>query len=321
LFRLITDSIMETLFNKGSNYLINIKSYYKSCKDNFTDKSPLMYKMHKMQNDYLWLLQNDITMFEKKYRYKIDEINNLYDLETGKANTSYLKDTNSFQESLFMLYSFLKSSLWSVPNNEKLYYDYIQSSNIILVELCKRGVYTIYGHEPTNIIRSSHNFIVMVNDVIKNEFVQLLKSLYTRGVNVCARQVKNNVVVCESIFAVDKGMFIYTEDFQDTIKLPNGFHSPGKKITEDIQYSTMFTEMIDPGFGLSGLFTFTTKNNDEILDFTCKENELSETHSLFYVETWSQTNDDFRVEDVLFQLWLEFNSKYGHMNDIRLMKN
>lgn len=300
--------------------LINMKSYYKACKESLLDNT-FMYKIqkiHKMQNDYLWLLQCDIETLSSKFRSNIDDINISYDLETGTANTDNLKDTRSFQESLFMLHSFLKGSLWCTPNDENLDNDYIQSSQIILNELCKRGVYTISGHEPSMVIRSSHNFIVMINDIVKKEFIQLLKSLYSRGVNVCARQVKRNNKICESIFAIDKGVFIYTDDFQEAIKLPNGFHSPGKNIDDDIEYSTLFSEMIDPSFGMSGMFTSRNKDNCEIHEFNNKEKGLCETHTLFYVETWSQTSDDFRVEDVLFQLWLDFNSKYGHMNDIRL---
>lgn len=278
-----------------------------------------MYKMHKMQRDYLWLSIDDITKLSVKFQYNIDEMNHSYNLENGRGNTDNWKDTNSFQESLFMLHSFLTSSLWCCPNNERLDYDYLHSSYIILSELCKRGVYTISGHEPSSVIRSSHNFIVVINDIIKNEFIELLKELYTRGVNVCGRQVKRNDVVQECIFAMDQGMFIYTEDFRDTIKLPNGFHSPGKSVRNVVEYSTLYEEMIDPCFGISGMLTEKQKNIDVILDFVVKETEIIESHSLFYVETWSQSNDDFRVEDVLFQLWLQFNSKYGHMNDIRIM--
>jgi hypothetical protein len=275
--------------------------------------------MHKMQSDYLWLSSDDIKTLNTKFLRNIDEMNFSYNLEYGVGNTDNWKDTKSFQESLFMLHSFLTSSLWCCPNNERIEYDYLHSSYIILTELCKRGIYTMCGQEPNSIVRSSHNFIVVINDIIKNEFIELLKGLYTRGVNVCGRQVKRNNIVQECIFAIDKGMFIYTEDFRDTVKLPNGFHSPGRNVWENLEYSMLYGEIIDPSFGLTGLFTIKNKNNDEILDFVRKETEVSETHSLFYVETWSQTNDDFRVEDVLFQLWLEFNSKYGHMNDIRLM--
>lgn len=310
------DTILELVYMK----LTNIKSHFKACKiiNVLYSKHPLMYKMHKMQTDYLWLSEDDVKTFNIKFQKNIDEMNFSYNLENGMGITDNWKDTNSFQESLYMLYSFLTSSLWCCPNNESLHYDYIHSSYIILTELSKRGVYTISGHEPTSIIRSSHNFIVIINDIIKNEFIDLLKGLYTRGVNVCARQVKRNDIIQEIIFAIDKGMFIYTEDFRDTIKLPNGFHSPGKNIEDTVEYSTIYTEMINPSFGLSGLFTTSGKPSDEILDFVMKETEISETHSLFYVETWSQTNDDFRVEDVLFQLWLEFNSRFGHMNDVRI---
>lgn len=311
---------MEKVIEFGYTKLINMKSYYKACKivDILYSKHSLMYKMHKMQSDYLWLSNDDIKMLNNKYQKNIDEMNYSYNLENGMGITDNWKDTHSFQESLFMLHSFLTSSLWCSPNNERFEYDYLHSSYIILTELCKRGVYTISGHEPTSVIRSSHNFIVIINDIIKNEFIELLKGLYTRGVNVCARQVKRNNTIQEIIFAIDQGMFIYTEDFRDTIKLPNGFHSPGKNIEDIVEYSTIYTEMINPSFGLSGLFTINGKSCEQIMDFVLKETEISETHSLFYVETWSQSIDDFRVEDVLFQLWLEFNGKYGHMNDVRI---
>jgi hypothetical protein len=271
-----------------------------------------------MQSDYLWLSSDDIKTLSKKYQNNIDEINSSYDLEKGMGNTDYWKDTNSFQESLFLLHSFLSNSLWCCPNNERLGYDYLNTSSIILLELCKRGVYTTYGHEPTSVIRSSHHFIVVINDVIKNKFLDLLKALYTRGVNVCARQIKRDNVLQKYIFAMDQGMLIYTEDFKGKVQLPNGFHSPGKCISDKIQYSTLYTDMIDPCFGITGVFTNKDRDSCEVLDFIIKETEAYETHSLFYVETWNQSNDDLRVEDVLFQLWLEFNSKFGHMNDVRI---
>lgn len=312
---------MNKIIELACTQLINMKSCYKACTINniLYSKTPLMYKMHKMQSDYIWLSSDDIKILNKKYQKNIDEINSSYNLENGMGSTDNWKDTRSFQESLFMLHSFLTSSLWCCPNNERLEYDYLHHSYIILIELCRRGVYTVSGHEPSSVIRSSHNFVVVINDIIKNEFIELLRGLYTRGVNVCARQVKINDVVQECIFAIDQGMFIYTENFKDTIKLPNGFHSPGKNIEDNLEYSTLHSEMIDPCFGVSGLFTNINKSSDDILEFAMKESQICETHSLFYVETWSQTNDDFRVEDVLFQLWLEFNSKYGHMNDIRLV--
>ena len=311
---------MENFLEMIYNIIINMKNNYKASKLNtiLYSKQSLMYIIHKIKNDYLWLSEDDIKRLHVKFQKNIHEINISYNLENGMGVTDNWKDTHSFQESLFMLHSFLTGSLWCSPNNEWFDYDYLHSSYIILAELCKRGIYTISGHEPTSIMRSTHNFIVSIHDTVKNEFIELLKGLYTRGVNVCARQVKRNNIIKEIIFAIDKGLFIYTEDFRDTIKLPNGFHSPGKNIEDTVEYSTIYTEMIHPGFGLSGLFTINGKHSEKTLDFVIKESEVTETHSLFYVETWSQTNDDFRVEDVLFQLWLEFNSKYGDINDIRI---
>lgn len=306
---------MDTIIEFAYTTMFNIKSYYMTCKIyniNYS-KSPLMYRMHKMKYDYLWLSEDDTKLLNIKFQRNIQEINLSYIIENGMGNTADWKDTDSFQESLSMLYSFLTCSLWCCQNNERLEYDYLKNSFIILTELCKRGVYTLSGHGPTSIIRSSHNFVVVINDCIKNAFIELLKELYTRGVNVCARQVKRYNVIQQIIFAIDQGMLIYSEDFRDTtIKLPNGFHSPGKYVADTVEYSTLYTEMIDPNFGISGIM----KSCNETLDFIIKETKAIETHSLFYVETWNQSNDDSHVEDVLFQLWLEFNSNYGHMNDI-----
>lgn len=304
--------------------MLKLKSYYNCIKDCILQQNVLIckehhiYRMHPMQDDYLWLSNEDIELLTNKYRNNISEINSTYDLNNGQCDTKYWKDTSSFQESLYMLYSYLTHMLWCPPNNELLHTDYVQNSNIILKELCKRGIYTISGNEPNKCISSSHNFIVCINDNIQDEFVKLLKTLYYRGVNVSTQKVKNGKTIQTYVFALDKGIFVYTEEVQQDMKLPNGFHSLTLDFDTNKHYSEICKEMVDPYFGISGICSCSGKTTDNMYIHYAKEKELSKSHSLFYVETWSQTYDDFRVEDVLFQLWLEFNSKYGHMNNIHI---
>jgi hypothetical protein len=265
----------------------------------------------------MWLSPEAITQCIKKYGNKIDKMNSTHDLETGMVDNKFLKDTQSFTESLFMLYSFLNGSLWSSPNNEHIDYDYRVHSETILIELCKRGIYTINGSEPSIVLRSTHNFIVLINNIIVDEFILLLKTMYSRGVNVCARQVVNGETTRQLVFATDCKMLIYTDDFKGACNLPNGFHSLGH--CEHAEYSELFTEIIDKDFTISGLFTNQGRTVNDKLQHHEIELEKNETHSLFYVETWCQTYDDCRVEDILLQLWLEFNSRYGHMNEGKCM--
>lgn len=267
-----------------------------------------------MRCDYLWLSPEMVEYCKWKYTDKIDAMNANYNLETGRSDCDLLKDTCSFTESLYLLQSYLQGDLWGVPNNERICSDYRRSNLKMLLELCKRGVYTVDGSEPDNVTRSTHNFIVLVNDIVADKFVALLKMLYHRGVNVCARKVKNGIIVQEVAYAKDCGKLLYTDDLKGAT-LPNGFHSLG--VCDDIAYSELFTECIDSDFGISGLYTCMGKSISDLLKHSDVEKAKSELHSLFYVETWSQTHDDFRVEDVFFQLWLEFNSNYGHMNELR----
>lgn len=304
----MASSALTTIANKCKEFIISSISHY-------TAKS--MYCICKMRNDYLWLSSEMIAYCKDKYKSRVDIINGLYDLETQRSNTNNLKDTQSFTESLYLLYAYLSGDMWSVPNNERIDHEYRSANQHMLMELCKRGVYTIDGCEPDNVVRSTHNFIVIVNDIVSDKFIALMKMMYHRGVNVCSRQVKSNKIVREIVYAKDCGKLIYTEDLNSAMEtvLPNGFHSLG--FCDQIVYNELFTECIDPDFGISGLYTNAGKEVVDILNHSRNEENKYELHSLFYVETWSQTYDAFRVEDVFFQLWLEFNSHYGHMNELR----
>jgi hypothetical protein len=66
---------------------------------------------------------------------------------------------------------------------------------------------------------------------------------------------------------------------------------------------------------MNGMTTITQKSRIGIDSYYLNERRSSETHSLFYVETWSKASEAILIEDILLQLWLGFNSSYGHMNE------
>lgn len=265
----------------------------------------IRYCVHKMSSEYIWLTDDFIDECNLKFSVEIDKMNKSHDLATSSVCGDFVKDTESFAETLFMQYAYLTGCIWASPNDDMLNENYLENSGNILIELCKRGIYTIYGSEP-NIssnasIRSVHNFIVLLNDEIIGDFVVLLQTLFRRGVNVLAKQVKTNMVVKDIIYAKENDSIIYTDAFE-TCLLP------------DNDYSSI----IDRDFGISGLFTNNRRDSQAIHVYEAVEKELAKKYSLFYVETWSQSCDCFRVEDVLLQLWLEFNGKHGRMNNMTI---
>lgn len=275
------------------------------------------YCMHKMSGDCLWLSESFVNMCEAKYTTQIDYMNALHLFTSRCTQGAYVKDTDSFGESLYMLYSFFMGKLQAPPNGESLTNEYCTDSRIILIELCKRGVYTIYGVSPTSVVRSCHNFIVVINDAIQQEFIILLQTLFVRGVNVAARQVKRGHVVKEMVFANDCECLIHTEALRPISPLlPNGFHSSGH--ADHATYATIYSAVIDPDVGIGGMFMHRGRTPHELDINIQREENASREASLYYVETWSQTYDNFRVEDVLLQLWLEFNGDYGSANNIQI---
>ena len=283
-----------------------------------TSVSKPEYALYKIEHgDYIWLDEAFMQQVSNKFSKVIGEMNATYELEWGTLDPDGLKDTISFKESLYLMYKFLTFDLWGTPNLEFITKEYLKTSSTIVVELCLRGIYPLFGCEPTHVIRSCFNFVVVIDDVVGDKFVVLLKTLFERGVNVSARQVKNFQVVRDMVFAYDVDKLVFTEDFSSCCKalnLPNGFHSLGK--AENANYNFIDTHAIDHDFGMSGMFSSSCHCIKDSLDYQRVERLYSKSHSIYYVETWSQTFDGFRVEDVLLQLWLAFNSSHGMKNDV-----
>lgn len=269
------------------------------------------YYMYKMENeDYIWLCDSEMANLNAKYQETICEMNNTFDLETSTIEPNGLKDTQSFKESLFLMYKFLNFDLWGTPNNESISNHYLHACIHVLKEMCCRGIYPLYGCEPNKNERSHFDFIVLIDDRVENEFIDLLKTLFKRGVNVTARKVKNFHVEKELAFISEGNSLIYCEDIAKAAK--NDY-----SIREVTNYST--TISID--FGINGMISDAGRCAYEAHHYQLDEFYSSKTHSIYYIESWSQTFDTFRVEDVLLQLWLQFNSKHGRQNNYHGMSS
>lgn len=247
-----------------------------------------------IKRDYVWLSPFDIEHLQVKYASVFDEMNKTYNLSTKRFEREILKDTNGFLESLFMLYMYLLGEVWSYPLQHSVDVDYIIESTPILIQLCIRGIYTLDGTLPkrkenNNVTHmSSYTFCVMINDHNRDEFVLLLRCLYDRGVNVFARQHKNMTSVQEWVYK------------KDSVRLPS--FRKHDNILRD--------------FGMAGIFSRSIWPSARSREYEKKECELSEYYSLYYIHIWNDTH----VEDVLLQLWLEYNSKFGMLNNYGMIK-
>ena len=64
---------MENFFEMIYNIIINMKNNYKASKLNtiLYSKQSLMYIIHKIKNDYLWLSEDDIKRLHIKFQKNI----------------------------------------------------------------------------------------------------------------------------------------------------------------------------------------------------------------------------------------------------------
>jgi hypothetical protein len=64
-------------------------------------------------------------------------------------------------------------------------------------------------------------------------------------------------------------------------------------------------------FGMSGICSKDIWTYTRTREFENKECEISKYYSLYYIHIWNDTH----VEDILLQLWLEYNSKFGMLDN------
>lgn len=237
--------------------------------------------------DHIWLTEDLIKYFDRKRRSACSE---------------------SFIETLYLNYKYVDAlQNTAAAFGDQLSDEYRRASKHILLELIKRGMYVLYGCEPSSIVRSCFNFIVVINDDLYEQFVEFLKVLYLSGVNVNARRVKNSLVHQEIVFAKDCATTIYTEKYDGKAELPVGFHSHGKP--DMSAFNFMYIQTVNPWFGISGCLSY-----ELVAKFT--EKTKCRHHSLYVCETWNQTYDSCRVEDIILCNWMKFNGKYGMFNTV-----
>jgi hypothetical protein len=271
-----------------------------------------------LDGDYFWTNEKFNMLMECMHCDTMKRINALIIQGTIDVfGASMFIETSSFAESLYLMQMYIEGQLLSTPNCESLSNDYIFTSKEILLELCKRGIYPLHGSVPSPILRSCLDFVVCIHDEVHEEFIKLLEEMFTRGVNVAARRVKNYEVIQHHVFAVDVGCFVYSNSMYGTHQLcdiPNGFHS--KAASHLAQFSCLFNNMIDNRLGTSGIRPLNLNSAQAFNTYSSIEDVTCEQVSLYYVETWSQTYDNFNVEDILLQLWLPFNGRHGMKNNV-----
>ncbi len=309
----ITKSFMsDTLNDKQSTEKSIITNLYDQILENVECKS--FHCFCYMQNDYFWLHDKLKTYCLLKFQTAISKMNHSYEFKSMTINTHGYKDTSNFTESLFLFYMYLKGHLWGPPCGACLSLEYHLQSENILTQLCIRGIYTIGGCNPNKHTRSSHTFVVVIHDTIIDDFIALLQRLFNRGVNVYAKKVKMGACIREYMFARQNDKLIYTDNLPRVVLSTQQASQADALHALNVLNGLNVLDVLDD-FGLAGMFSRDVKSAIEYCNYSQKEKVMSSTCSLFYVHTWSQTLDSFRVEDVLMQLWLPFNGKFGCFNN------
>jgi hypothetical protein len=95
---------------------------------------------------------------------------------------------------------YLQGHLWSYPFGKGLSTNYFVANQRILVELCKRGVFTVRE----TVTPSCYEFMVMVHDEAAYAFVEMLFEMSSLdNMNIVARRMKHLNMLCEHAFGKD----------------------------------------------------------------------------------------------------------------------
>lgn len=231
--------------------------------------------------DFQWLSPQLVERFNVLGYDKVWFLNNDFDLETGViAGCNEYRISQSFTESLYLLYMFLNGHLFGSPVGHKVSFGYFGDMHDVLLQLCIHGVYTVEG--VTHVIGkvpSQCAFVVLIRDEVMIPFIDFMESMYHKGMNVNARQIKNGKVVLQ---------YNKVKDFRTL-----------KKFTVD-------TSIICERFtSLGGIGT-----RDDIVT-----EETFSMFSLWHLKVWNQSiYEGMCVEDLMLHLWIKFNSIYGFVN-------
>jgi hypothetical protein len=141
--------------------------------------------------DFLWLHHELIDYFQNITQKTIDTMNASFDLESGVCTVTPCNLTNSYTESLYMLFMFLNGHLLGSPLQHKICYGYFAEMHHVICELCTHGVYLVEGAR----FVSQCSFVVLVRDRTSIYFVDMLNRLHDHHINVKACCLKGGNII------------------------------------------------------------------------------------------------------------------------------
>jgi hypothetical protein len=232
--------------------------------------------------DFKWLSQELVETFNVLGYEKVWLLNNYFDLETGIiAGCNEFRVAQSFTESLYLLYMFLNGHLLGSPLGHNVNYGYFGAMHDVLLQLCIHGVYILEGVKPViGKVPSQCAFVVFIKDEVIIPFIEVMESMYNKGINVHARRIKNRNVILQYCKV-------------------KSFRSLGNFKVDTSLLCERLTS--DGGIGMC---------ND-----MGSETKLSMS-SLWHVKVWNQdVYEGMCVEDMLLHYWVKFNYAYGFVNN------
>lgn len=145
--------------------------------------------------DSLWLSPQVIEHLSVLNEHLIHKMNCQYDLRN--PNKLHKFETITFTEALFMQLMYLQGHLWSNPFGKNIQTNYFTQNRCILVELCRRGLFTIHGSTSP----LCYEFIVVIHDRACNPFVEMLFTIASiDDIAIFARRLKHRKSLCDHAF-------------------------------------------------------------------------------------------------------------------------
>jgi hypothetical protein len=316
----VTNTYNNMIINNFQNMFGNLYTSYQSLKNNYVFKNTIEYiktynnlllyisyenndysnnrllenksMIKNESNDFIWLSKEIQYKCSLLYSKNIDIMNDNYILEKGIIDINYCCNTNSFTDSLYLQYMYLQGHIWGSPLGNTINVEYIIKRHNILVELCIRGVFILDGCEPIHqSIKSRFKCIVLIrnDDYVYKSFLQFLENIFLQGINVLVRKIVNKKIVQNIAYIRDDTKTLFSEDLH---------------VIKDIMNNN--EKNICNRLNVSGFSNNCTPNKNEEL--------MSKYFSMYYIDIWSQTNDNSYVEDTFLQLWIKYNSIYGFKN-------
>ncbi len=143
----------------------------------------------------MWLCDTSFASLFVLYKDLIHDVNDDYDISNPEK--AVVINTTSFVETLFFQFMYLEGHLWLSPGGRNLTTDYFCVKHFTLIELCKRGVLTVWGAcQP-----SYYEFVVVIHDDVSASFIEMLFEMSSLEIAIIARRLEGTTnVLCQYNF-------------------------------------------------------------------------------------------------------------------------